>query len=288
MSHPLFRADLHTHTTASDGTFSPAELLHHAVEVGLSGLSITDHDTLLAYEEALPLAEELSLPLLPGVEFSTLFQATSIHLLGYAFTSTNKKILELCKNQRMERSRRNQKIVEKLASQGMAIDLKELEEARLSAQVIGRPHLAELMVRGGYVSTLQEAFDRWIGEGKPCYEPGQRPTTEEAIEMIHEAGGVAVLAHPHLLPPHFSPHGLLRLPFDGIEGWYGRVPKFREKRWIQEAKERGWLVTGGSDFHGAIKPHLPLGCSWIGEETFSFLMERYRENLKREALHEKG
>lgn len=135
------------------------------------------------------------------------------------------------------------------------------------------------MIKKGYVQSVQEAFHLYIGENKPCYAPGvSKYTVEKTIEKIHEAKGLAVIAHPHLIEDGKIVNALLSMPFDGIEGYYARFSPEQEERWIKVGKRKGWLITGGSDFHGEIKPNNPLGCSWVGEETFNVLYELFRKN----------
>lgn len=256
----VFRADLHCHSTCSDGTYTPAELVKHAVHIGLSGLSITDHDNMDAYETALPLAKELGLEMIIGAEFSSTHADQNVHVLAYSFQLDHPAIVNLCRRHQERRSERNRQILEKLRKLGMPIDEPIQEHS------IGRPHIAKAMVQKGYVKSIDEAFHRFLGDGKCCYAPGQPVSTEETISIIHEAHGLAVIAHPHLLKRSDTIDFLVKLPFDGIECYYAKLGQ--ERRWLELAKNKGWLVTGGSDFHGSVKPDITLGSSWVGEETF--------------------
>lgn len=262
----MFRADLHTHSTCSDGTMSPEELLRHAKEIGLSGLSITDHDTIEAYVQAPSIAKDLGIILGTGIEFSCVFRKMSVHVLGYDFDLNNLAIQELCQRHQKRRSLRNRAILQKLSRLGMPIFEEEL--LKIGEKTLGRPHIAQLMVQKGYASSIKEAFNRFIGDGKPCYDAGEGISVEETISIIHQGGGKAFIAHPHLLEHANRIRELLKLPFDGIECHYAKFPADQEKRWIQAAKERGWLMSGGSDFHGSVKDYIQLGCSWVGEEDF--------------------
>lgn len=261
-----FRADLHCHSTCSDGTVPPKDLIDLAIETGLSGLSITDHDTLNAYSIALPYARERNFPLLPGIEFSCFHNNESVHILGYAFNLSDEQLNVFCRKHMGRRYQRSQLILEKLEQHGMpiSIDTENLES-------IGRPHLAAEMIRKGYVSSMEEAFKKYLGEGCSCYVPGEAFSVEETIEVIKEAGGVAVIAHPHLINQSPIVIDLLKMPFDGIEAYYARFAPYKEKRWVKIGLQRNWILTGGSDFHGTVKPHIPLGCSWVNEETFQSL-----------------
>jgi 3',5'-nucleoside bisphosphate phosphatase len=245
---------------------SPEQLLHHAKEIGLSGISITDHDTIEAYDEALFFAKKLGLRLGSGVEFSTVFQNMNVHILGYDFDLKSSAIASLCVRHQTRRKKRNKAILDRLLRLGMIIQEEEL--LSLGGRSIGRPHIAHLMLKKGYVGSIKEAFNLYIGDGKPCYDPGVGISVEETIAIIHQAQGKAFIAHPHLLEHARKIRRLLELSFDGIEGYYARFPLDQERRWVQTAEKKGWLISGGSDFHGSVKEHIALGSSWVNEETF--------------------
>ncbi|MBS0604387.1 MAG: PHP domain-containing protein [Verrucomicrobia bacterium] len=268
----MFRADLHCHTTFSDGTMTPQQILLHAKEIGLSGISITDHDTIEAYTAAPAIAKELGLAMGSGVEFSSVFRTLSVHILGYDFDLKSPEIQKLCDRHQQRRRERNKRILDKLSRLSMPI----LEEELLSMgeRTVGRPHIAQLMIKKGYVSTIKQAFNLYIGDGRPCFDPGEGVSSEETIEVIHQGGGKAFLAHPHLLEHASKIKELLKLPFDGIECHYARFAPDQEKRWIKVAKEKGWLMSGGSDFHGTVKDYIQLGCSWVDEETFHQIFQK--------------
>ncbi len=276
-----FRADLHCHSTCSDGTFSPEQLVRAAKEMGLSGLSITDHDSISAYDTALPLAKEVGLEMIVGVEFSSMHFEESVHILGYAFPLDSQPIIELCARHNERRQQRNLAILQKLALNHMPVSEEDVL-AELSASgpqnqhTIGRPHIAQAMIKKGYVKTVQEAFQQYLGEGKSCFSPGESVSTQETIDIIHSAGGVAILAHPHLMDNRIILKRLLKMNFDGLEGYYGKLQAAQHKKWVSLGKEKAWLVTGGSDFHGSIKPNIPLGCSWVNEEVFRRLQSIQR------------
>lgn len=281
-----FRADLHCHSDYSDGSMSPEDLVDHAAAIGLKGLSITDHDTIGAYEKAMCRAEECDVLLLPGVEISASYKETSVHILGYSFHHKSASVHSLCQKRLEQRYRRNKKIVGLLRGKGIVFDEEDLlflgeEGGNEKLFSVGRLHIAQVLQRKGFVSNIQEAFDRYIGDNKPCYDPGERCSVEEAIKAIRQGGGVAVLAHPHLIKRRRAVRDLLKMDFDGLEGYYARLPLSQEKKWLDFAKERGCLLTGGSDFHGTSKPHVEMGCSWVSEEVFMFLYKLYRDNVRR-------
>lgn len=267
-----FRADLHCHSTFSDGTDSPETLIDLAMEVGLLGLSITDHDTIAAYPTALAYAKKHNFLLLPGVEFSASHQGFPVHILGYAFSLQSEFLYEFCERHHQRRVNRNRKILEKLRGLGIVIEESELGD---EGHTIGRPHIANLMIQKGVVSTIKEAFDRYLGEGKRAYDPGEPISISETIETIHTARGKAMIAHPHLIQRRSIVRHILQMPFDGIEGYYARLAPELEKKWVQIGIEKNWMITGGSDYHGQNKPFNRLGSSWVGEETFRQLYAHY-------------
>src|SRR3989344_3875175 len=270
------RADLHTHTHCSDGTDAPIALLQKAFEAGLQGLSITDHDTIDAYTPDLfSLAKELGIRLLPGLELSSEWEGASVHILGYNVDLQDKLLRAFLSDMIDRRERRNRAILANLQKRGFFIDEAELKataKKAFSNRTIARPHIAEMMVRKGYVKTRQEAFEPYLQDGASCYSPGIKYTPSEVIEQIHQAGGKAVLAHPHFFKKGKLLKHLLSLPFDGIECYYGTLYPEQEKPWVKLAQEKGWIATGGSDYHGSVKAYVTLGASWVGLETFEKLL----------------
>ncbi len=259
--------DLHCHTNCSDGSLSPQELIAHAKKLGLTGLSITDHDTTKAYETAIPAAKEAGLRLGSGVEFSSDFEGTSVHILGYDYALESRDIQALCDRHHIRRQERNRGMLEKLREKGMPIEEADLLKLT-KGSTAGRPHIAFLMMEKGYVKDLKEAFHKFLGEGKVCYVPGEKISAEETIAVIQKARGKAFLAHPHLM--HQRLDQILKLPFDGIECYYARLSP---ERWLKVAKKKDWLVSGGSDFHGASKVENPLGCSIVNQEIFDTIFQ---------------
>jgi 3',5'-nucleoside bisphosphate phosphatase len=227
-------ADLHSHTTCSDGSMTPEELIRLAKKSGLQGLSITDHDTIDAYEAAIATAKQVGIHLGSGVEFSCEFQGHSIHLLGYDFDPSNDGMHKLCHRHRKRREHRNLAILKKLQKYQIDITYEELL-ATASGKTIGRPHIAEIMMEKGYVKTIREAFNLYIGEGKKCYVQGEPFHVQEAIDVLHSAHGKAFIAHPQLLPKELSIDDLLKFPFDGVECFYSRLSK---KIWVAIAAQK--------------------------------------------------
>lgn len=260
----MFRADTHCHTTFSDGAFEPIALVEKALAAGLLGLSFTDHDDASAYVAAKERADQLGFALAPGVELSCLEEGQSVHILGYGFDVA--EMGGVVADYKRQRNERNSQMLAKLASFGMPIELSELP----SCGSLGRPQIALRMVEKGYVRSFREAFEEWIGDGRPAFAQVERSSVREGIAQIHSAGGLAVLAHPHLVRPEHLLRKLLTYDFDGIEGRYG---DFTTDRFVAIGQEKGWLVTGGSDFHGVGKRKERLGSSWSDEETFRRLQE---------------
>jgi len=269
----VFKADLHCHTTCSDGSYSPEELIAHAHAIGLKGLSITDHDSVASYQVAPEIAKKYGISLGSGVEFSCSFHGISVHILGYDFLLSKPEVHELCQRHQKRRIDRNRKILEKLKKYKMTLDEAELGKGK----TIGRPHIAEAMVKRGYVQSVREAFHKYLAEDRPCYDPGEPFHVEEAIDVLHAAKGKAFVAHPHLLPKQLSLKALLELPFDGLECYYARFPLDASKRFLEIAANRKLLISGGSDFHGSVKPDIPLGASFVDQAVFDTIFSH--ENL---------
>lgn len=271
-----FRADLHCHTTCSDGTVIPELLVKQAHALGLNALSITDHDSIDAYQTAMPVAQELKMPLLPGIELSTMHKEESIHILAYGFSLDNSDIHHFCLKQQQKRLIRVKAILQRLAKEGMPLDEEEVLSFS-SKHSIGRPHIAMAMIKKGYICSIEEAF-KYIGSKGSCYVSGVYPSVQEALEFIHKANAFAILAHPQLIKRRKIIQDLLEMPFDGLEGYYARFPRDQNEKWLAVALKKNWLVTGGSDFHGEVKAHSVLGSSWTNEETFNLLFKRFKSN----------
>jgi 3',5'-nucleoside bisphosphate phosphatase len=276
-----FRADLHCHSIFSDGTDSPKRLIEYAVEIGLQGLSITDHDTITAYNSAFEIAKNYPIRLLNGVEFSASYQSEPVHILGYGYHLQSKAISNLCERHSKRREDRNHKILEKLKKVGISIDPEELTHQGSW----GRPHIAYALFKKGLVQSIQQAFEVYLGEGKLAYAPGEPISVLETIEAIHAGGGKAILAHPHLLKRSTTIRAMLKMPFDGMECYYARFGPAQEKKWIDLATARQWLITGGSDYHGSFKPNNPLGSSWVGHETFDYFYH-HSQSINQQPIHD--
>jgi predicted metal-dependent phosphoesterase TrpH len=264
------RYDLHCHSTVSDGSFTPKELIDRAAEIGLSGISITDHDTVDAYTDDLfAYAKEKEIEIICGAEFSSAYQDAGIHVLGYCLDLNNPLIKEFCERHKKRRKERNTLILDLLKKKGLEVLDSDLEFA---GSVVGRPHIAYAMIKKGYVATIQDAFKLYIGDGKPCFAPGNRFSLEETIDVIHKCKGKAVLAHPILLKKRSLIKKLLEFPFDGMETFYANFSAKQNAEMSQIASNYKKLIqTGGSDFHGEVKSYSVLGSAYTTEENLERL-----------------
>lgn len=254
--------DLHIHSTSSDGTMSPVELVTFASQKGLSAIAITDHDTIDGLEEAVSAGERIGLEVVPGIELSVKFGPYNVHLLGYLFDFHQKELnIALAKIQ-AGRLERNKKIVAKLNSLGVPIQFSELKKKLGSGQT-GRPHIAKILVQKRVVQNMDEAFAKYLGQDGLAYISRLIYPVEEAIELIKNAGGLAVLAHPLQLERAVDDLGyalnqLREMGLDGIEVYYPNHSRKFRKQLILFAEQLSLLKTGGSDYHGSIRPGTTL------------------------------
>ncbi|SFW98290.1 hypothetical protein SAMN04487866_10148 [Thermoactinomyces sp. DSM 45891] len=244
---PLHSFDLHIHTTASDGVFTPSEIVQQAKEKGLKTISITDHDTVYGVQEAISAGMQEGIHVIPGVEISTRFQKKNIDILGYGMEDLD-LLEELLRPFREARTHRAERIVTKLCQLGMDLTLDDVKEFS-GDHLIARPHIAHAIVKKGYVPDLQFAFDHYLGDGKPAAEDKLEISVEDGIKMIHQTGGKAVLAHPVYLPDRSWVPLLLQNPFDGIEAWHRSHSWKDSEYYLRLAQEHRLFVTGGSDYH---------------------------------------
>lgn len=249
------RYDLHSHPQASDGMNKPSENVRLAKEKGLTGLAITDHDTVAGIGEALLAGKELGVDVVPGIEISTRAAGKDIHVLGYYMNFDDDRFQARLARLRSVREERNGLIIAKLQELGVSITLEEVK-AGLSRPLrpdesLGRPHIADALVRKGYAVDMRDAFDRYLAEGKPGYASLPRIAPEEAIAWIREAGGAPVLAHPGLYGDDKLVRSILeRGKPDGIEVYHSDHGPEEEIRYAAMAEQYGLIVTGGSDYHG--------------------------------------
>lgn len=255
--------DLHAHTTCSDGTDSPAALVARAAELGLAALAICDHDTLAAYDEALPAAAAAGLGLIVGVELSLAFEPGTFHLLGYHLDRGSPELTSRLNEAQQWRAERNERMLERLAALGLPLDRSRLEDISGGGE-LGRPHVARALVEVGAVESIQAAFDRYLAKDGPAYVPKARLSAQDGIAAIHAAGGAAVLAHPYqlrlddaALEAHVA--ACRRVGLDGIEVFYSQHNAEQIARYTALAERYDLVMTAGSDYHGTIKPGIALG-----------------------------
>lgn len=267
----LQRFDLHMHSTASDGTVDPYDLANLAQKAGLRGFALTDHDTIQGLEKACQGALEKGLLFLPGVEISANYLGKSVHILGYGFDIESAVLVDFLNHQRTSRNDRNRRLLKSLAGYGIVID-----EQKLLARAkgtLGRVHVAQELVSLGKAESISQAFSLWIGDRAPCYVPSVSPAPDVCIRAIRKAGGKVFLAHPHLMEALHAKKTINDFGWDGLEVFYGRFERSRQMTWFDWVQKKKWIFSGGSDFHGEVKPESFMGSSWIDDVAFKSLIE---------------
>jgi 3',5'-nucleoside bisphosphate phosphatase len=257
--------DLHCHSTASDGTYAPGDVVALAVSSGLSALALTDHDTIGGVAEAAEAAKKAGLDFLPGIEISCdVPRPATMHLLGYGIDPVSPVLLDLTTRLIEGRNDRNPRIIRKLNELGVAITMEELEK-EAGGTVIGRPHIAAILLRKGYVSSIKQAFDKYLAQGAPAYFDKERLTSKQAIELVQQSGGIAVLAHPVQLRTENDGQlerivkDLVDLGLAGLEVIHSDHDAALVEKYTKLADRYGLIKTGGSDFHGTNKKNINLG-----------------------------
>lgn len=282
--------DLHVHSNKSDGTFTPTELVDYAIEKGLSAFALTDHDTVDGLSEAISYADKLRkdnpvVPeVIPGIELSTEYQSKDIHIVGLYIDYTSEKFTDTLADFVASRDNRNRKMCTLLAEHGIDITYEKLVE-EFPDCVLTRAHYARYMLNHGYINSMTEAFDKYIGDHCDCYVPREKITPQDGIAMILEAGGIPILAHPILyrmsdtrleeLVSLLKESGLM-----GIEAIYTTNTLAEERQTRKLAEKYDLLISGGSDFHGSNKPKTDLA---VGHGKL-FVPEDILENIKK-SLH---
>lgn len=255
--------DLHVHSTESDGTFTPEELVEEAKKVGLSAFALTDHDTVSGVKKAFDAAKDTGIEVIPGVELSTDYNGKEVHIVGLYIDIEHPKLLSQTAAFRECRNNRNEKMIEALQKEGFDITFEKLVAENPDC-VITRANIARYLYEHGMIKSVQEAFDKYIGDGCRCYINRFKVSPMDAVKLIKEAGGIAILAHPLLY--HMSSVTLQKLidelkaaGLDGIEAIYSTYTPGEERLVKKMAEENHLLVSGGSDFHGTNKPSIRLG-----------------------------
>lgn len=273
----VISADLHIHTTASDGQLCPSGIVRLAREKGLSAVGITDHDTVSGLAEAMAAGRELGLKIIPGIELSTEWEGREIHLLGYGLDWEQGEFAAFLETMREARQRRNLKIVARLKDLGYNLTMGDIaKEAR--GETTGRPHIAAALVHKGYLPSIEAAFKDLLDRGRPAYVPRAKIPPARAVKVILDAGGVPVLAHPGLsrvddLIPELVTSGL-----QGLEVYYPYHDPVTREHYLKLAYRYDLVVTGGSDFHGRSgDSHADLGFCTVGTPELARLRERWRK-----------
>ena len=259
----MSRIDLHLHTTHSDGSLRPSEVLKLAGQASVMALAITDHDITSGIPEAVAAGQELGIEVIPGVEVSSFDGRSELHILGYFLDWQDPVFAARLATLRASRHRRNPLIIDRLRAAGLDVTYDEVR-ALAGTESVGRPHIAQILMRKKYVSSAKEAFDRYLAEGRPAYVARELPTPVDAIGWIREAKGIAVLAHPTWVKDsgdglRTCVTALKEAGLDGVEVHYSTHSKSQTASYLELAQRLDLLVTGGSDFHGITKPDIEVG-----------------------------
>lgn len=275
--------DLHIHTTESDGTCTPAEVVRLAAQHGLRAVAITDHDTAAGYPAAAAAGERLGVEVVPGIEISTELRGP-VHILGYYIDPQSPALAPVLDRVIRDRDERNRRIAARMAADGLPVDYDEMR--RRFGAAIGRPHFAELLVELGLAQDVKDAFDRYVEKGRPYYERRRFLSLEQAIGCIRDSGGLPVLAHPFQY--RLDESGLRALietakgfGLAGMECRYSGYDEAQTAYLLALAEEYGLFPTGGSDFHGAVKPRIALGSGTGGLAVPYAWLEGMKEYRRR-------
>lgn len=270
--------DLHTHSTASDGSFSPSQLIAEARAIGLSAIALTDHDTIDGLDEACSEAERLSVRFIPGIEFAIHWEPGEFHLLGLGLRAPSAAFSASIAGLAHTREKRNREIVQRVNEElHLHIDYEDV--VRLSGgHSVGRPHFAKILIQHKIVKNVEQAFDRYLGKGRPLYAPKENLAFQDAARLIKAAGGIAVLAHPMSLYVAWGrlPSLLASLKeqgLDGIEAWHPTAKLGHCKRLEALGHKLGLFITAGSDFHGEFRRERKLGRTTGGRKIDDDMLE---------------
>jgi len=248
--------DLHLHTTASDGTFSPTQVVKIALELKLKAIAITDHDTVGGIQEALKAAENEPIEIIPGIEFSTEFNSESFHIVGLFIDYQNKDLLKLTYKIKNAREIRAKRIIEKVNVLKAGPEITFDEVLAISEGLIGRPHVGEIMLRKGYAKTMNEVFEKYLRRGGPCYVPRFKLSPKEAIEFLLKIKAIPILAHPGYISKEINLDAFLKelkqTGLMGIEVYYPSHTDEQIEYFKKLAKKYGLLISGGTDCHGKL------------------------------------
>lgn len=276
------RIDLHTHSSVSDGTDAPADLVVSAAAAGLDVVALTDHDTADGWPDARRAGDQVGIRVVPGIEVSTSWKGASVHLLAYLVDAEDTQLAAELVRIRSDRRRRLDAIVARLVRSGYPVDVDDVLAAAGPAVTVGRPHVADAMIARGYARDRDEAFTRWLGAGRIGYVAKYAPDTAEAIRMVRTAGGVSVLAHPWARGSRRALDedalaALAEAGLDGVEVDHEDHPPRVRAMLRRLAGELDLAVTGSSDYHGAGKSNHPLGVNTTAPDQWERLEATARE-----------
>ncbi|MBC8526928.1 MAG: PHP domain-containing protein [Candidatus Cloacimonetes bacterium] len=271
------KIDLHIHTTYSDGTYTPKEIIQAVRDLEFSTIAITDHDTIDGYLAARRYARKYDIDLIPAVEISSYFQSYDIHILAYFIDIHNKKLTTLLNFTQKARTKRAKQILEKLEEFDIFLTMKQVYEFVGNKKVISRPHIANAMLKNGFIENYEEAYYKYIGNDSPAYvcKPTYKPV--EIFQIVKEAGGLSVLAHPGVIKNDFLIPELVELGLDGLEIFYPLHTIYQKNIYLELAHRYNLLITGGSDFHGNNKKNNELGRVTLKEEYLERLKSKWKE-----------
>jgi hypothetical protein len=277
--------DLHSHSTFSDGSENPSRVVELAKEAGCRALALTDHDGLEGLTEARQRADDLEIELINGCEVSCAFEDRALHVLCYFIDGDSGPLQEELARLREDRERRNDEMIKRLQSLGLPITFDEVSQ-KAEGKGIGRPHMAAVLKDHGVVRDINEAFDRYLGQGRPGYVRKSRVTIEEIIDLTNRSGGISAVAHPYSLD--LMPHELERniaiwteAGLGGLESYYSRYSAELRSQLVAMARRHGLVPTGGSDFHGSFKPDINMGRGTGDLEVPDEILEELRERCTR-------
>lgn len=242
------RVDFHMHSTFSDGVETPEQLLQHAIEADLKMIALTDHDEIAGID--VMLQNNSSIQIITGCEFSGHYKGKDIHILGYGFNHRDEGLRKFIEFFKEKRESRIKKIISRCIAHGYDISFPELQKLYPNTKSYGRPHVARLLIDHGYAKDVQDVFDGILNSKSPCYIPKVKLEVPEILDIIHNANGLAVLAHPKLVRNDEYVAELLNYSFDGVEVYHSKHDYDDEVKYLTMAKERNLFVTGGSDYHG--------------------------------------
>ncbi len=262
----IIEYDLHIHSNISDGTFSPYEAIELSQKKGLKGISITDHDD-ISINNIKDHAEKHDLEYIYGIEFST--DTANLHILGYNLDTESAELKTFLDNEKSKREEAIKEMCKKTAEHGIPIEFEELK--KIKTRSLGRPHLAQIMIEKGYVSNLYEAFQKYLKNSKPIFVDYEKHNYKYILDIIIKSNGIPILAHPGMLRNEFFQFFINKAIKNGLMGIEAYYPRHSEKQvsyFKKIAKENDLVITGGSDFHGVIKPDINIGDAGISREEF--------------------